>query len=374
MQGEASSTLHTVVSCDLESKDFTCEAKAIAGPYARNFYVSPDSVYIWVSEYNYYEDHDPNKPNAYVYKMSLDLSDAGVVRAYGTPFDQFSFKQGDDGYLNVLVQEVGLGDAMWNPEYSDSEIALVRFPLDDFTDMPTALDPEEDYRSLPSATGYTFQNRFVGDYLLYGSGSGWYDEVAESTIYMVNYKKDDPVKEIDLENSIDRIDLFDANNAVVVGGSGENLLFNWIRLSEDNSDPELLDTYSLSNATQGETRSHGFFYSPAEEILGLPVRIAGSQGYEQLYSDSCEVVYLKVNWDDNKLNDLGTLKSSIKEEGFSDLDDDCQYSCVDWYGNARPIFIDDRIFGLMGYELVEGEVKEDKIEEVTRTDYLKVKE
>ena len=29
------------------------------------------------------------------------------------------------------------------------------------------------YRALPKPEGYTFQNRFVGDYLIYGTGSGW---------------------------------------------------------------------------------------------------------------------------------------------------------------------------------------------------------
>ena len=36
------------------------------------------------------------------------------------------------------------------------------------------------------------------------------------------------------------------------------------------------------------------------------------------------------------------------------VDDDCQASCTDWYGNARPIFLGDRVFALLGYELVEG--------------------
>ena len=34
-------------------------------------------------------------------------------------------------------------------------------------------------------------------------------------------------------------------------------------------------------------------------------------------------------------------------------DDGCQASCVDWYGNARPIFLPERMLALMGYELVE---------------------
>lgn len=36
-------------------------------------------------------------------------------------------------------------------------------------------------------------------------------------------------------------------------------------------------------------------------------------------------------------------------------DDRCQASCVDWYGNARPIFLGERVLALMGYELVEGQ-------------------
>jgi hypothetical protein len=35
-------------------------------------------------------------------------------------------------------------------------------------------------------------------------------------------------------------------------------------------------------------------------------------------------------------------------------DDACKASCVDWYGNARPIFLGQRVLALMGYELVEG--------------------
>jgi hypothetical protein len=37
-------------------------------------------------------------------------------------------------------------------------------------------------------------------------------------------------------------------------------------------------------------------------------------------------------------------------------DDACEASCVDCYGNARPIFSGQRIFALLGYELVEGQL------------------
>lgn len=42
-------------------------------------------------------------------------------------------------------------------------------------------------------------------------------------------------------------------------------------------------------------------------------------------------------------------------------DDACQASCVDWYGNVRPILIGDRVYALMGYELIEGRVYDESL-------------
>jgi hypothetical protein len=52
-------------------------------------------------------------------------------------------------------------------------------------------------------------------------------------------------------------------------------------------------------------------------------------------------------------------------------DDGCRASCVDWYGNARPIFLGNRVFALLGYELVEGRVGEGlRIREIGRTSFM----
>ena len=49
--------------------------------------------------------------------------------------------------------------------------------------------------------------------------------------------------------------------------------------------------------------------------------------------------------------------------------DNCIASCVDWYGNARPIFLGTRTFALMGYERVEGRLGDGRIREVGRLDF-----
>lgn len=361
---ESATTLHMLVTCDLTA-EIDCAAQGVLGPYARSYYVSPDSVYLWVSDTStaYTVAGEPHDPNAYVYTMPLDGSGVGVVQAYGTPIDQFSFKQTDDGYLNVLVQEYGSGDAMWwSQGDASAQLALVRFPLSLFNQKPKTVTNEY-YRSLPQpdTSYYALQNRFVGDNLLYGTGEGWFEAETTNQVYIVNYTQADAaVDSVTIGSSVDRIEVLDSNNAVVVGSDAADLVFTWLGLS---SDPvTTVATYTLTDASQGETRSHGFFYSSAEQMLGLPIRTNGdSFGFESLYDASAEVLFLSLT--NNQFTKLGSLAGLTNERDFKD---DCKFSCTDWYGNSRPIFYDNRIFALMGYDLVEGDVVRDAMIEQRR--------
>lgn len=370
-------TLHTIVTCDL-AQAIACSAQAVLGPYSRNFYVSPTAAYLWVNNasVDYYIDESPEafdqtaveterkipQPNAHLYAMPLDGSGVGVVQTYGSPLDQFSFKEAD-GYLNVFLQEHGYGEAMWGAEYSDSALALLRLPLTDFMNEPVAVNthyyqrlrqPKEDYDT------YTLQNRFVGDYFLYGTGSSWYSNTSDNHVYVVDYKEpQQEIAAVDLKSSVDRIEVLGSDQAVVVGTRDTDLQFNWLQLTDR---PTVIDTYTLPNAAQGETRSHGFFYSSDLDIFGLPVQTTGAQGYEQLYNESAQVVYVQAT--DYQFKELGALQSSGQDSRL--LDDYCQFSCVDWYGNSRPIFYQNRIFALMGYELVEGQVDNQQMTEIRR--------
>lgn len=64
----------------------------------------------------------------------------------------------------------------------------------------------------------------------------------------------------------------------------------------------------------------------------------------------------------------GLATAGLDQE--DDASDGCVASCVDWYGNARPIFIGDRIYGLLGYELVEGEMVDGRIRERRRVSFM----
>ena len=51
--------------------------------------------------------------------------------------------------------------------------------------------------------------------------------------------------------------------------------------------------------------------------------------------------------------------------------DECKASCVDWYGNSRPIFIGERIFALMGDQILEGVIENGVIKEARRVTFTR---
>jgi hypothetical protein len=65
------------------------------------------------------------------------------------------------------------------------------------------------------------------------------------------------------------------------------------------------------------------------------------------------------------LTELGELAARAPRS----TSDGCKASCVDWYGNARPLFLRNRVFALMGYEIVEGKLSNGGIEELRRASF-----
>ena len=349
--------LHTVTVCDPAGDGLDCEATAVVGPAGRVFYVSPDAVYVWVTTWG-----GERRDGATLYRLPLDGSAPSALGVRGSPVDQFSFLESGDRHLNVLVRSAAGGDGMWGAERSGGGTALLRVPLSSFGDGSRDA-PEDSYRPLPTPEGRTFQNRYVGAHLLYGTGSGWGRPEQERTadLYAVRWAGGEPAR-LPLPHGVDRIEAL-GTDAVVVGTDGRDLHFTSVRLA---GEPVPADRYTLPEASQGELRSHGFFYraeGPDSGLLGLPVRGPGRPGYEHLFRESASILYLRNRA--LRFSELGQLEA--RAEGA--VDDACRASCVDWYGHARPLFLRGRVFALLGYELVEGERAGERIREKRRVSF-----
>jgi len=354
--------LHTVTVCDLANGGFKCEATGVLGPPGRVFYVSPDSVYVWVTDWAGYDRQQQKR--SMVYRMPLDGSGPSSLGVSGSPVDQFSFLESEDEHLNVLVRADNSGDGMWGAEYASGDVALLRVPLAGFSDGSEQA-PAESYRKLPTPDGSTFQNRFVGDYLLYGTGSGWgYSRNVDHTnLYVVPWAGGE-TRSLPLVHGVDRIEQM-GSDAVVVGTDGTNLHFSSVRLGDQ---PQIVDGYMRKGASQGELRSHGFFYKPDGNgqdtgVLGLPVSLPARPGYRHLFDESAAILFLR----NNALHFQQVGELAARPERASD--DNCRASCVDWYGNSRPLFVRGRVFALLGYEIVEGTLNDGRMRELRRVSY-----
>jgi hypothetical protein len=366
--GEEIQALHSVTNCDLVAPTLTCASIGVLGPASRTFYVSGNAVYLWVADFR--DEPRRGEPEAFVYRLPFGRERPSAIGARGAPVDQFSFREDRaEGMLNVLIRdEGGNGDAMGGPEFSGGRVALLRVPIASFGDgwRPA---PASRYRWLPSPRGdeYSFRNRFVGDHVLYGAGALGSGPEDKSGMVVVAPVRGGPVAQIALGHAVDRIEALGRDALVVGDGADDSLGFTAIELPARGG-PRRGDVFRLPAASEGETRSHAFFFRPttpdgASGVIGLPIARAAEPAMRRFFGSAAAMLFLRR--DDRRFAPAGELAAQTRGV----VDDDCQASCTDWYGNARPIFLGERTFALLGYELVEGRMTGRAIREIGRVDF-----
>lgn len=351
--------LHTVTVCDLAKRELDCRATAVLGALGQVFYVAGDAAYVWTNPWHW--DAPGAKRVSDVFRIPLDGSAPRAMQAMGAPIDQLSFLE-RDGYLNVLVGAQADGQWMWAAERGPGSLALLRVPLSMFGDGNEAADAKH-YRLLTGEAKYEYgaNNRFVGDWLLVGGQPSWDGRDKPEAAYGIRYASDDGFQQgfqqIRPGHGVERIEAL-GKDAILVGNRGDDLHFTSLRLG---ARAEVAGVYVHANAAQGESRSHGFFYRPVGDddgYIALPTLGANVRN-----EPTASVMFLRSRA-------LALARAgSLDARGVERPDDGCQASCVDWYGNARPIFIGGRVFALMGYELVEGRYENEGIAERRRVDF-----
>lgn len=387
--------LHMVTRCNLTQVRLTCRATAIFGPWSRSFYVAPDATYVWMTNERPREDEE-GFASSLVYRVPLDGAPPQAARARGAPVDQFSFAEdAETGVLRVLVRSDGDGDAMWRPEFSEGGVALLTLPLTRFGDG-RAEPRTEDYRILGAApdNGWRMLNRFTSGHVIYSfSGGDWSSsDGGQSLISFAGLDPEGPLGPTPMSflasGVVERIepvgedalivsrerDRDTDRSAVVFRSFDLNSVWNGRR-----NTPRISHTHRMPAARGAETRSHAFFYQPDADradgergVMGLPVvrtadALANDAAKENdLFDNAADLAFLRRGR--NQVFPLGELLSNPAGQ----KDDGCKVSCVDWYGDARPIFAKGRIFALLGYELVEGLERDQRIQELRRVSFAPI--
>jgi hypothetical protein len=360
--------LHALVSCDLASPAFACEATVVVGPIARVFYFSSSALYIWARRNIAPQDSSStNTSESILFRLPLDGTRPRAIRVSGTPIDQQAFSEGDDGYLNVLVRPVDARPGIWHLQNSHgSSAALLHIPLSEFGDG-TQSAPRSQYRPLLVEGESDFQSRFVGDWLLYGSGDGWgYSSASSAIVFAVRPGGGEDEVGMTVPHGVDRIVKL-GSNAMVVGLLGKDLHFSEIDLS---GNPTPAQHYVLSQASRHIDRAEGLAYREADDgsgILGLPVRIEGRSAWDRPDEDSASILFLRNA--PQQFSEMGVLRKRGVGAPMTEDDDLRAAICVNLNGDARPFFARGRIFALFGDELVEAKLKGARLVEDRRIDF-----
>ena len=406
---ETRPSIHAFSVCPLgplaERQALECRTTGFVGPEAAEWYVTADEALLWAVDVHRPEgrcegepaSHDEVLP-AVLFRVPHDGGAPGVAGARGLPFDQFSL-QANDGRLRALVDRTSARcyrsyNTPVVPWYFESQLSALSSTYREL--------PRSHYAAVPNPGTRHIANRFTERHLVYGGLSGYrrglpdfdpddYDDdddaraerrriFARPPAYAVPAGRPDEVRQLDIGHNVIRAERYGDSDIVLTGYRDRRGLS--ISLIDLDGAPRIGSSIQLNGRFESEGRSHAFnsLHEPdGSGMMGLPTR-PRDEGRPSWRSRASDISFLSVSGD-HRLGDLGLLTSSIVYDHgrWPDEDEDglegyeCEVSCIDWYGNSRPIFTDGRIFALVGGELVEGRRGPRRMVELRRLDFLRAR-
>jgi hypothetical protein len=376
--------IHTVSVCPLKP-DMDCRTTAFVGPPMREFYVSPTDAFLWIGapdglpwSIEYANQRRKECPGdlywrsgegsaAMLYRLPLDGGAIGAVAAEGVPADQFAFDS-HGGRFRALLSRPTSGCVDMSAR---SPLALLDIPLSAFGDRVRRVAPGA-YAALPAIEGGQLENRFIGDWLVYGGRTGWSSlpeqpsQAGSSSLFAVPLARPAAAARLALAHNSIRIERA-GSDAIVTGyGGGDGLSLSYVSLQGGR--PGIAATTILPRRVESEGRSHAFnawIRPDGSGLIGLPTSLRperGLRGWSDSESSDLSFVAVSAAKGLAPAGELG-LRGREPAGGY-----ECKVSCVDWYGNSRPVFTGGRIFALLGTELVEGRLERGRIAELARLD------
>ena len=223
---------------------------------------------------------------------------------------------------------------------------------------------------MPGVKSHYIANRFTDRYLVYGSLGQHRRGLSEESMppaYAVPVERPSDVRRIEVGHTMLRAE--QAGNDIVVTGyrDREGLVVTLIDL---DGRPNVASSVQLARRFESEGRSHAFNSLIGEDgsgVMGLPTIGRESGSARAVWrSGASDLSFLEVDRR-GRLRAVGELRYASGNAALSGTAGySCEVSCIDWYGNSRPIFTDGRLFALTGTELIEGRIEDGRVHEVQR--------
>lgn len=384
--------IHTVSVCplgDVIRRGLECETTGFMGGDVAEMFVAGDAVYLWMQGTGSDEwpwDSCPvgtpapafgEVPPAAVFRIPLGRGETEVMGARGMPVDQFGMdaKGGRFRALPMFMRNACEDDE------TPTAFALLDAPLGRFRDYYVAAR-ESEFARLPGLDAGGVENRFVGDFVVYGGRDRYSrrpprnDEARERALAtaLTVVPIDDPAspQRVALGHSLIRLEKI-GDGVVIANGyvDEEGLRVSHVALGAGEAGSAVRSSAFLPRRYESEGRSHAFnatYTTAGDGMLGVPTvtRVEQSGGY-WWYSDVSDLSFLGFSAA-GLLSDAGQITATPEDKVRTADGYECEVSCIDWYGNARPIFLGGKVYGLMATELVEADVVAGKVTERRRVD------
>jgi hypothetical protein len=393
-------TIHMITTCELGERAggaaLDCASQGYVASPGRQFYVAGEHAFLWTyaDEFEWQDDRPACAPGsrprrseaepAIVYRFSVNGGEAGVAGASGAPFDQLGL-DASRGRFRALVSwasrrcEPKKGVPLAYLNISEASFGRRLRPL-----------PDSAFTAMPDIGANMVENRFTDRHLVFGGRvqyGWWSDEPEEEGLIgggeavVVPIDRPERATRVRLPHRVWRAER--AGDNVVLTGYSDRRGLDLSVIDLRAAAPRLGSSVQLEGRFESEGRSHAFnslIEADGSGLIGLPtvLRVGDSDRYAWR-STASDVSFLALDAA-GQLQPLGALEARSENGdrwGYEDADEDdpsvysCQVSCIDWYGNSRPLFTGGRVFGLTATELVEGRVRSGRIGEVQRIDLTK---
>ena len=341
---QLSPVLHLILNCQMgEAENLSCESKTLLGDVASSQYVSESRNYFTIGKSIF----------------SLNFSDGTFSkhRIEGNVANQYAYLETENSLL-LNVTEEGI-------------TKILTLPLADFNlagdqalnNQKEVLSPEErrtgnNTPSWGSSGDYGYYSsqfhlqRFIGGYLVLTKENRLTTMLLETG----------EVKHFEIIGSITRIEPMSASTAMIftkVEGQSAIDLPAQIRLDvlDLSGSPKIVSSLAF-DIELADPRTHSFLYRGDSNsgLLGIVTGEASTSGYVSTRKTP-GITFVRFERETG-LSFAGELTPPPRTSGSL-----CETSCSSWYGNSRPIFLGEKIFGLLGENLQEVAFTEGELSE-----------
>jgi len=357
--------IHTILMCDIDALmlgRMDCAATGLVAESWSEVYASKSATYVamdaWREDAFFIDGFSPWSWRArqderfshlietLIYRLPFDDEERpGAVFVTGERGNQFSFRE--VGSELIVVSEV-------HPGPEERRLAVHRVSLSQFSDkLEVARTPRIHTHEL----GVSHRHRTVrvaDQHVLIGEHSRMlaHDKGLIGQAELVIIPHSGPqLQRILLSQSVDRVEQVDDRYFV----SGVDPNGRWSMTLLDPGEPDRIRSLVIESHDNAEVRSHAFNW----RLTGDDVLLVGIPGMRRLdeadgaYAGVSSVVsdFVFVLAQGRDLELAGVLDmQQLSAPGEECMD---QFSCSDWYGNARLALIGNRIFALSGSQLTE---------------------